>query len=219
MLCGRDAALQDDSKRLARQRTKQAERGRGLVDQVTEVRSYYEANTPAFERYSQSGSGLAIRRAVWGPSVNTRLEAFQYVDSLIAEEAESLRSKFGDPLRVCDFGCGVGTSLLFLASRMPIDGTGVTISPLQARTSNDRFRQSGFGERLRCIEGDFLSAAPNIGAAHVVLSIEAFVHSSEPEAFFERPHSVLHRADYSSSVTMSCLSARSKVFLAANSGC
>jgi len=166
-----------------------------------------------------SGSGLAIRRAVWGPSVNTRLEAFQYVDSLIAEEAESLRSKFGDPLRVCDFGCGVGTSLLFLASRMPIDGTGVTISPLQARTSNDRFRQSGFGERLRCIEGDFLSAAPNIGAAHVVLSIEAFVHSSEPEAFFERPHSVLHRADYSSSVTMSCLSARSKVFLAANSGC
>jgi SAM-dependent methyltransferase len=155
-----------------------------LVDQATEVRGYYEANTPAFERYSQSGAGLAIRRAVWGPGVSTRVEAFHYVDRLIAEEAEPLRSTFGDPLRICDFGCGVGTSLLFLASRMPVDGTGVTISPLQARTSNERFRQSGFDGRLRCIEGDFLSARSKIGSAHLVLSIEAFVHSPEPEAFF-----------------------------------
>jgi SAM-dependent methyltransferase len=155
-----------------------------LVDQATEVRGYYEANTPAFERYSQSGAGLAIRRAVWGPGVNTRLEAFQYVDRLIADEAEPLRSKFGDPLCIFDFGCGVGTSLLFLASRIPVDGTGVTISPLQARTCNERFRQSGAGERLRCIEADFLSARSSIGSAHVVLAIEAFVHSPEPEAFF-----------------------------------
>lgn len=67
---------------------------------------------------------------------------------------------------------------------MPIDGTGVTISPAQARAGNQRFRQSEFGEHLRCIEGDFLSAHSNIGSAHVVFSIEAFVHSPEPEAFF-----------------------------------
>jgi hypothetical protein len=42
------------------------------------VRRYYDNNAAAFEELGQGGA--SIHRAVWGPGVSTRAEAFHHVD-------------------------------------------------------------------------------------------------------------------------------------------
>ena len=72
------------------------------------MRAYYDANTDAFVRHGQGGALGAIHRAVWGPGVVTREQAFRYVEDLIAGEIE--RSTLDRPAQVVDLGCGVGAS-------------------------------------------------------------------------------------------------------------
>ena len=100
---------------------------------LDDVRNYYERNTPAFERFGQGGSTGAIHRAVWGDGVSSRDHAFRYPDELILREIQNLLPAGGSaPLHVLDMGCGVGASLIFLGSRAPVEGTGVTLSECQA---------------------------------------------------------------------------------------
>jgi SAM-dependent methyltransferase len=155
------------------------------VAHADEIRRYYEVNTPAFQKFGHARGEIVIRRAVWGVGVKTRAEAFGYVDHLIATELRGLQKQFPSPLRVLDFGCGFGTSLLTLFGEVEIEGVGVTINAIQARTAQERFAAVGAGERLRCICADFLTLSAELAPAHLLFAIEAFVHSPSPQLFFE----------------------------------
>jgi len=152
-----------------------------------DVREYYEVNTEAFRKLGHGRATGAIRRAVWAPGVQSRSEAFRYVDERIAGELRATVERLGlaAPPRVLDFGCGLGASLIALAEHSPIDGLGITLSPLQAQLASERILASGLRSQLQCVEGDFLHAAVGGGHAQLVLSIEAFVHSPTPGAFFD----------------------------------
>jgi SAM-dependent methyltransferase len=157
-----------------------------LVDgQVTRVQKYYDANTASFERYGQSGDDGAVHRAVWAPGVTTRPEAFHHVDALIAADIDRLDPRFGTPTRVLDFGCGLGASLIWLASRRDITGHGVTVSRIQARRAAQRVRDANLSQRLHCLESDFLALPTWLTPSHLVFSIEAFVHCPTATSFFE----------------------------------
>lgn len=152
---------------------------------VDEVRRYYDANTPSFEKYGQGGSVGAVRRAVWGEGVRTRGEAFHYVDGLLLAALRELAGRFGPALRAIDFGCGVGGSLAFLASQWPqLEGAGLTLSVAQAERARARFEAAGLGARLRCLQANYLEPPPDLGDAHLVFAVESFVHSPDPAAFF-----------------------------------
>ncbi len=162
-----------------------------------QIRRFYDRNTSAFVSLGQ-GRG-AIHRAVWGPGVRTREDAFRYVEDQIAGHIATLASRFRargfrlqadeSPLHVVDLGCGVGASLCYLAEQLPqlpqlrFRGTGVTLSPVQARLATERFRGAGLGDRLVCIEGDFNALPPAVGPAHAAYAIESFVHGPDPAAF------------------------------------
>jgi SAM-dependent methyltransferase len=148
---------------------------------IDDVRAYYETNTRRFERFGQGGG--TIHRAVWGAGVRTRDEAFGHIDELIASELASFTSRGGD-VHVLDLGCGVGASLVFLASRAHIRGTGVTLSGLQAARARERARRAGLESRVRFLEGDFLHVPSDVPKAHLVFSIEAFIHGPDPRAYF-----------------------------------
>ena len=147
------------------------------------VRRYYDRHTAGFVAYGQGGSAGAIHRAVWGPGVETREQAFRYVEDRIADQLRTL-SPDGGGLHVVDLGCGVGGSLCHLAGRLAIRGTGVTLSPVQARLARDRVRRAGLGDRIRCIEGDYGDPALALPPADLVYAIESFVHGPDPAAFF-----------------------------------
>jgi cyclopropane fatty-acyl-phospholipid synthase-like methyltransferase len=143
------------------------------------VRRYYDNNTAAFDKLGQAGA--SIHRAVWGPGVSTRAEAFHYVDELV------LRALPADVARpaVVDLGCGLAASLLYLAGRTDMTGEGITISPVQAERATRRVAKAGAADRIRCREANYLSVPADLaGTAHLAFSIEAFLHSPDASGYF-----------------------------------
>jgi SAM-dependent methyltransferase len=145
-----------------------------------QVRRYYDANTHAFVRHGQGGA--AIHRAVWGPGVADREQAFHFVDNLIAGEIERFAAQ--QPAEVLDLGCGVGGTLLYLAQRGGVHGTGVTLSPVQFQAGQQRIADAGLGGAVRIVEGDYCALPLDAGCVDVAYAIESFVHGPSPERFF-----------------------------------
>jgi len=165
-----------------------------------DIKRYYDRHTTSFVRFGQGRA--SIHRAVWGPDVQTQEQAFHYVDDQIA----ALVGQGDTPLsaaHVVDLGCGVGASLCYLAERLPIRGTGVTLSPAQAVMAGQFIAEAGLSERVECFEGDYTNLPPAIEPADLAYAIESFVHGPAPERFFEQSHRVLNQAVASSSATTS----------------
>jgi len=153
---------------------------------LDDIRLYYDVNTRDFQRYGQGSEHAVIRRAVWGPGIVQRAAAFRYVDNLIAAELRALKTTA--PLRVFDFGCGLGSSLLMLRRELhelQLEGVGFTISAVQARIAQQQIAAANASNQLRCLEADFLNLPPGLAPAHAVFAIESFVHSTSAHAFFE----------------------------------
>jgi cyclopropane fatty-acyl-phospholipid synthase-like methyltransferase len=151
--------------------------------QAERVQRYYDVNTRAFARYGQGAQTL--RRAVWGPGVATRAAAFRHIDALILQEIRASRARHDEPYRVLDLGCGLCSSLIYLAAHAPVHGLGVTISPVQAQRAQQAINAAGLGQRVQCIQADFMSLPVAPVAAQLVFSIEAFVHAASPVEYFE----------------------------------
>jgi tocopherol O-methyltransferase len=115
--------------------------------------------------------------------VASRDGAFHYVDDRIAEVVRRMPATAG-PLHVVDLGCGVGASLCYLAALLPFRGTGVTLSPVQARLAQERVRTAGLSGRLACVEASFDDLPSGIPPADVAYAIESFAHAADPARFF-----------------------------------
>lgn len=145
-----------------------------------QVRDYYDRHTAAFVSHGQGGG--AIHRAVWGPGVRQRDQAFHYVEDRIAEVAASLAAPAG--LHVVDLGCGVAGSACYLARCLPARVTGITLSPVQARLAQVRIQEAGLSDRVTCLVGDYNDLPPEVGTADLAYAIESFVHGPAPDRFF-----------------------------------
>lgn len=145
------------------------------------VREYYDRNTEAFLERGQGGDVAAIHRAVWGPGVETRAEAFHYLESCIIELVAAMPRQ---PDHIVDLGCGVGGSLYVMAAHLDCPLTGITLSPEQARIGRVRASQAGLEARLSCLEGDYCNLPPSLAPAQLAYAIESFLHVPDPDAFF-----------------------------------
>ena len=167
---------------------------------IEQVRHYYDRNTPTFVSLGQGGKLGALHRAVWGPGVHTRQDAFRYVENKLLERLQHL-SPVSEVPHVVDLGCGVGGSLCYLAEHLPIRGTGITLSPVQARLASKRIKAAGLSKRIACLEGDYTALPTKLGHADLAYAIESFVHGQAPGQFFHecsqlvRPGGVLAICD------------------------
>lgn len=183
------------------------------------IRRYYDRNTPAFVAFGQGGDVGAIHRAVWGPGVTERRQAFHYVEDRIADVMRSLSPDPAPPeggalrsepspvgrqvvpravadqqasglkpqasgLHIVDLGCGVGASICYLAERLPVRATGITLSPAQAALARQRIARLGLSDRVVCLEGDYTNLPSEVAPADVAFAIESFVHALDPDRFF-----------------------------------
>ncbi len=159
--------------------------GEDASGQVDRVKRFYDRNTARFQRLGEGGA--SIHRAVWARGVATLEQAFHHVDDVVL----SLVADDEAPL-VVDLGCGVGGSLIYLAShRLDLRGEGVTISPAQADVAATLIAEAGLSGRVRVREGDFLAPPPDLTGADLAFSVEAFVHGPDPAAYFQRAAGLL----------------------------
>ncbi len=155
---------------------------------TADIRRYYDRHSASFVRYGQGGG--SIHRAVWAPGTRTPYEAFHYVDDRIAELIQRCLPPSGD-MHVVDLGCGVGESLCYLARRLPIRGTGITLSPAQVALADRVIAEAGLTERVACIEGDYCDLPATLPPADAAYAIESFVHGPSPERFFAQCHRLI----------------------------
>jgi ubiquinone/menaquinone biosynthesis C-methylase UbiE len=150
-----------------------------------DVRRYYDRHTRGFLAYGTGGGHGAIHRAVWGPGVTSRDQAFHYVDERLAAVIRRVVGESTDgTCQVVDLGCGVGASMCYLAERLPIRATGLTLSPVQARLATERIRSLGLDGRVTCLEASFEAIPAGVPAAEVAYAVESFAHATSPERFF-----------------------------------
>jgi SAM-dependent methyltransferase len=154
-----------------------------------DIRRYYDRNTGAFVRHGQGGALGAIHRAVWGPGVADRAQAFRFVEDRIVAAIDSLA--LDGPAHVVDLGCGIGASLAYIAQQRPVRGTGITLSPVQAQLGAARVAAAHLADRLRIVEGDYCALPPDLEPADVAYAIESFVHGPSPERFFAEAARIL----------------------------
>ena len=148
---------------------------------TADIKRYYDRHSASFVRLGQGRA--SIHRAVWGPGTRTREDAFHYIDEQIAVAVRRFVSPSRD-VHVVDLGCGVGASLCYLAERLPIRGTGITLSPAQAAMARQVVAAAGLSQRVECIEGDYCDLPATLTPADVAYAIESFVHGPSPERFF-----------------------------------
>ena len=152
---------------------------------LSRVRHYYDRHTPAFVAFGEGRHSGAVHRAVWAPGVGSADDAIHYVDDQIAAAIRSL-TPVSDTLHVVDLGCGVAASLIRLADHLTIRGTGVTLSPIQARIAAQKISAAGLSTRLQCIEADFCALPATVERADAAFAIESFVHVGDVPGFFEQ---------------------------------
>ena len=148
-----------------------------------DVRRYYDRNTGNFVAHGEGGEAGALHRAVWGPGVDDAEGAFHYVENRLVAHLEGLPA-VEPPAHVVDLGCGVGGSLCHLAERLPVRGTGLTLSPVQVRHAERRIREAGLSGRVRCLEADYCEPPPDLPPADLAYAIESLVHGPDPARFF-----------------------------------
>src|SRR5204863_2822811 len=67
-----------------------------------------------------------------------------------------------------------------------IRGTGITLSPVQARFAEEAVKQAGLSDRVACLEGDCCALPAGLQPADLAYAIESFVHGPDPARFFEQ---------------------------------
>jgi tocopherol O-methyltransferase len=85
--------------------------------------------------------------------------------------------------QVLDVGCGHGGTLLHLAAALGCSGTGITLSPKQARIANENARRAGLQERISVVVDDADRYAFPTGRFDLVWAMESTEHFAGKEKF------------------------------------
>ncbi len=168
---------------------------RSLSAASDRVRRYYDANTPLLLGLGQGTEG-SIHRAVWGPGVTDRRQAMAYVDALVIDRVRHAGAQAGRAPHVVDLGSGVGASLCRIAEHVPIRGTGITISGVQADLARHRIEARGLAASVRSVHADFCNLPAQLEQADVAFAIEAFVHATTAAAFFRECARLVRSGSY-----------------------
>ena len=144
-----------------------------------EVEDYYDRNTSWFLRFGRGGDVGTIHRELWAPGVVDLHGALVQANVLVEEALPT------GAARLVDLGCGVGGTLCWLLARdANRQGVGLTISAEQVGLARRRAARAGLAERATFAQGDFIDP-PELGHFDVAYSIEAFVHSPNPQAYLQ----------------------------------
>jgi cyclopropane fatty-acyl-phospholipid synthase-like methyltransferase len=109
-----------------------------------------------------------------------------WIDDSIVEEIQALHAS-----RVLDLGCGVGASLIHIASRTNVHAIGVTISGVQAARARDLILRAGLAQRISVLEGSFLALDPLLPKVDLAFAVESFILAGDHARFFQEAERVL----------------------------
>ena len=150
------------------------------------VRQYYDHNTARFLRHGQHEHTRNIHQPLWAEGISSVEQAVSYSNRLVLKQLNKLGQNRSDQeLQVLDLGCGVGSSVLYLAEHFaqPAQFTGISISSVQIEYAQRFGEEHIRGQRCRFLTGDFLDL-PTLPPIDLAFAIEAFLHATDAQRFF-----------------------------------
>lgn len=151
---------------------------------MASVQEYYDNNTSWFLKLGQTKEAHNIHRLVWGPGVNTKVEAINYVNKLITQlTSDSVDNKSN----ILDLGCGVGATMSYIASNSTVGHRieGLTISQKQTEIGNRLLSDPTTDSTVEIHQGDFHDLS-DYSDKSLIYQIESFVHSDQPETLLDQ---------------------------------
>ncbi len=144
------------------------------------VKKFYNKNTNKFLRFGKNAGTKVIHQPLWGEGVKTLEEALHFSHYLILKHIKEKNAKV-----VLDLGCGVGASVFYLNKnyKKECDFYGVSISEEQIKIAKDSFNNI---KNCHFFAANFEKLPGEIPKADIAYAIEAFVHGTDAEAFFEQ---------------------------------
>ena len=143
----------------------------------TEIATYYERlgrwnRVGQAMGYGGGSASLTVHRALADPRANGRA-TFTRLHDLVVEHLPPMREP-----RVLDAGCGLGGTMLALASALHATCTGLTLSSFQAAKANAAAAGLGLERQVNAVVQSY--DAPPDGPFDLVVAIESLAHSADP---------------------------------------
>jgi len=154
------------------------------------VKNYYESNTRKFLQFGRDAATKSIHQPLWKEANFTYSQALYYANELILQVIKSYPKK--EDLNIIDLGCGVGSSLFYLAKKLPetITYYGVSISATQIEIAKKErgkhFRKEAASKQFHFLEADFANLPTTLPQFDIAFSIEAFAHAPIAKDYFQQ---------------------------------
>lgn len=116
--------------------------------------------------------------------MKNKKEAYEYINKLILGVTEDCMPDYAEPHRILDLGCDVGGTLFYLAERLPIEGLGVTLSPVQVQIARDLARDLNREAECTFLEASYLELPDDLEPASFAYAVKSFIHGPNAAAFF-----------------------------------
>lgn len=154
------------------------------------VKNYYESNTKKFLQFGRDAATKSIHQPLWKEANFTYSQALYYANELILQVIKASPKEAA--LNIVDLGCGVGSSLFYLAKKLPQTTAyyGVSISATQIDIAKkETAKRAEQGEKIQqfhFLEADFSNLPTTLPQFDVAFSIEAFAHAPIAKDYFQQ---------------------------------
>ncbi len=149
------------------------------------VRKYYDHNTKMFLKHGEHGDTFGIHQPLYlnqGDSTEAAMHAHHHMI------VNALGDTHNSVTHILDLGCGVGSSVAFLANNTSkhVHFTGISISSEQIDQAQKITASSANSDRISFQCASFQDLPIEISNIDLAYSIEGFIHSPDASVFFQQ---------------------------------
>ena len=153
-----------------------------------DIREFYDASSGLWEQIW----GEHMHHGYYGKNGNYKLDRRQAQIELIEELLLwGNCNQNNPPQNVIDVGCGIGGSTLHLAQKFGCNGTGITLSPVQASRAKERAIEAGLDNRVNFEVANALDMPFADNSFDLVWSLESGEHMPDKTKFLTECYRVL----------------------------
>ena len=154
--------------------------------QKEQIVHYYDTCEMDYRLLWDLDHSHAMHAGYWDNQTRSLRDALRRENEVLAEMARIKRGEF-----ILDAGCGVGGSAIFLAQTYGCRVIGITLSPKQVQTAQNKALQEGVQEQVTFQTMDYTCTDFSSNTFDVVWGIESVCHTNNKRLFIKEAARVL----------------------------
>jgi tocopherol O-methyltransferase len=140
-----------------------------------EIKNYYDFSKLDYQLYSGTFTNISMHFGIWDETVHSHKQALLNENRVLAEIAHITTSD-----HVVDFGCGYGTSAVWLAKHIGCRVVGITLTEEQVTSAKQLSKENNVDHLTEFAVMDYHQTALRDATFDVVFAIESISHSHTP---------------------------------------